>query len=258
MRDIKEAIKNGVKPVGTFIWDLPAAVLPKVFANAGYDYVILDNEHGCFSYETLLNMVQIARGSDIVALIRVPKIDRECIQRYWDMGADGIIVPMVNTAEQAAEAVALSKYAPMGRRGLAFQKGNMDYHVDGDPVAYMKYSNEKGLILVQCETVESAKNIDSILAVNGVDGIFFGPLDMSGDMGKFGRYGDAVFKDTASRVMKAARAAGKIAAAFVGDLDSAADRLREGANMLAWGTETAMLFNAAKRDVGSIRALEDF
>jgi 4-hydroxy-2-oxoheptanedioate aldolase len=258
MRDLKAAVAAGKKPVGTFIWDFGVSFLPKIFKNAGYDYVILDNEHGCFSYETLLDAIHIARGCDIAALVRVPKIDRECVQRYWDMGADGIVVPMVNTPEQAREVVRLSKYAPMGERGLAFYKGNMDFNMDADPRAYMKESNEKGFILVQCETVRGLENIDAIAAVQGVDGIFFGPLDFSGDMGLFGDYQNPSFKEAAAKVIKAARAAGKIAAAFVGDMAQAGDRLSDGANFLTYGTESAMLYQAAKGALREIQGLSGY
>lgn len=258
MRDLKSAVASGKKPVGTFIWDFGVSFLPKVFANAGYDYVILDNEHGCFSYETLLNMVQIARGSGIAALIRIPKIDRECVQRYLDMGADGLVVPMVNSASEAKEIVRLAKYAPKGCRGLAFFKGNTDFRVDIDCNQYMRESNEKSVILVQCETAKGVENIDEIVAVDGVDGILVGPLDLSGDLGIFGQYQNPKLKEAAATAIAAARGRGKIAAAFVGDLDQAKDRLSEGANMLTWATESIILYQGAKRGLEKIRGLEGF
>ncbi len=258
MRDIKKAIKDGKKVVGTFIWDFNVPFLPKMFANAGYDYVILDNEHGCFSYTDLQTMVQIAKGCDIATIVRVPKIDRECIQRYWDLGADGILVPMVNTKEQAMEVVRLSKYAPMGQKGMAFFKGNMDFRMDKDIKEYMEDSNKKGLILVQTETQESVGNIEEIAAVEGVDGVFVGPLDLSGDFGTPGTYDGDEFLAAVKKVFDTTKKQGKISACFVGNHQFLGEVLSYGVNFIAWGTDTIMFNSGITHALKKIKETKGF
>lgn len=245
MTDLKENIHNGAKPVGTFVWDYSAPAVPMTLLQAGMDFVVLDNEHGHFSYETLLCMIQLAHSCGGDALVRAPGLTREAVQRYCDLGCDGLVFPMISTPRQASEAVRLSHYPPLGEKGMAFGKGNMRYRADGDGQSFIRQINQRLLLLCQIETVEGVANVEKILAVPGVDGVFIGPLDLSSAMNRLQQFEDAEFLETVARVMKAAKLAGKIVCSYAGDEKFAAFCRAHGCDMIVWKTESSLLFEAA-------------
>lgn len=257
MRNLKAQIKAGQKPIGTFVWDYNSPIVCKSLIQAGFDFLLLDQEHGCFGYETVQLMIELAHSAGGEALVRVPMIVREGIQRYCDMGADGIVVPMVDTPEQAQAVVALAHYAPLGRKGMAFGKGNMEYVADGDWNTFVQKSLRDLTILVQAETPQSVQNAKQILAVDGIDGIMIGPLDLSASMGKLGQFEDPDFLAAVEHVLKACKRAGKIACVFAGNERFAERCYGWGCDMVIWSTESSLLYGAAKAAKETIAALAE-
>jgi 2-dehydro-3-deoxyglucarate aldolase/4-hydroxy-2-oxoheptanedioate aldolase len=255
MRDIKAAIKNGKKVIGTFVWDFGVPFLPRILAGAGFDYIVIDCEHGYFSYETIANMISNARLSNISVFVRIVQISRDHIQHVWDMGADGILVPFVETAEQAKEIVRLSKFAPQGQRGISFNRGFTDYDYNADKKQALRDANEKGVILVQAETRKAVENIDEIIAVDGIDGILVGPGDLSNDMGMLGQFTNPDFDAAVTRVLTKTKQAGKIVASYLPNYDMLKKQLDLGLEVILWGNESAILYNASKEITTRIREM---
>jgi 2-keto-3-deoxy-L-rhamnonate aldolase RhmA len=223
-----------------------------------FDFVIIDNEHGWLSYESIANMVLSAKGCGLTSLIRVPAIERECIQHYWDMGANGIVVPQIYTADDVKKVVKLSKFAPMGNKGLVFYKGNMDYNPLDDKTEFMKRSNAEGIILVQVETKASVENIDEILAVEGIDGIFIGPSDLSSDMGMFGQNDNPEFKAALKKVLNAARDKGMVAGSLALNTEQLESRIKEGCNLVAWNSDLGLFGKSVMSAMNTIQAAAGF
>jgi len=164
--------------LGMFV-GLPAPALVEMSAHVGFDFVIIDNEHGPAGFETTEHMLRAARSSGILPVVRTLETD---ILRVLDLGASGIQIPAVNTAEQARRIVAAAKYPPTGTRGAAFSTRAAGYgFFGGEP--HVKASNEGIAVIVMAETRQAIDNLDAILAVPGVDVVFFGPNDLSFSLG---------------------------------------------------------------------------
>ena len=187
----------------------PAIV--EMCAYAGFDFIIIDNEHGSASLETTEHMLRAARASDLPAVVRCLPHD---IARTLDIGAGGLQIPMVNTAAQAAALVQQIKY-PMadglpggGQRGSAFSSRAAGYGAFGGP-AHTQRSNEGIALIVMIETPEGVANAGSIASVPGVDGVFVGPNDLAHSMGFENRWTEAPVQAAIEQVLRAAAAAGK-------------------------------------------------
>lgn len=168
--------------VGCFV-NIPSPGLVELVAAAGFDFVILDMEHGAYTWECLENDIRACEVHSVPAIVRVPECRREYILRALDSGASGIQVPMVETKEMAEEVVRLAKYPPIGGRGAAFSHRAAKYGMIGDKPQYVQDANEKTKIIIHIENVPSIENLEGILSVEGLDIIFVGPTDLAVSMG---------------------------------------------------------------------------
>jgi len=157
----------------------PAPALVEMCGHAGCDFVIIDNEHGPSGIETTEHLLRAARAAGVIPVVRTLEAD---ILRVLDIGASGIQVPQVNTAEQAARIVAAAKYPPAGTRGAAFSTRAAGFGFFGGE-GHVRDSNEGTAVIIMAETRTAIANIDAILAVPGIDAVFFGPNDLSFSLG---------------------------------------------------------------------------
>lgn len=179
---LPELLRGSRPLLGMFV-GIPAPALVEMCGHAGVDFVIIDNEHGPAGIESTEHMLRAARGAGIIPVVRTLEPD---ILRMLDIGASAIQVPQVNTAEQARRIVAAAKYPPVGSRGAAFSTRAAGYgFFGGDP--HVKASNEGTSVIVMAETRMAIENIDEIVAVPGVDAVFFGPNDLSFSLGHPGQ-----------------------------------------------------------------------
>jgi len=173
------ALLRGERPLlGTFV-GIPAPALVEMCGHAGLDFVIIDNEHGPAGIESTEAMIRAARAAGVIPVVRTLEPD---ILRVLDVGASGIQVPQVNTPEQAARIVAAAKYPPVGARGAAFSTRAAGFGFFGGE-QHVRDSNEGTAVIVMVETRAALAAIDAILAVPGIDAVFFGPNDLSFSLG---------------------------------------------------------------------------
>jgi len=209
LKDIKKEMKKGNPMVGIII-PLPAPALVEMVAFCGYDFVIIDNEHGtCEVNGTTENMILAAYASDIYPIVRIPNLVMGSILKPLDMGAKGIHVPLINTKELAEETVRLAKYPPVGDRGtsLSTRAGKFGFS-SGNKKNFLNKANECNLIVAAIETKESVSNLDEILTVPGIDVVFIGPFDLSVSLGYPGELNNPVVVDVVKRIMKTTLDAG--------------------------------------------------
>jgi len=171
-------LRSGNPLLGLFV-GLPSPALVEMAGHAGFEFVIVDNEHGPASIETTEHLLRAARASGIVPVVRTQESD---ILRVLDIGASAIQVPQVESAEQAARIVAAAKYAPIGARGAAFSTRAAGYGFFGG-APHVAASNEGTAVIVMAESRRALDALDAILAVPGVDAVFFGPNDLSFSLG---------------------------------------------------------------------------
>ncbi len=238
------------KPLyGCFVtW--PSPTVCEFVATMGFDFTLIDNEHGVMNEETLENMVRASQAEGVPAVIRIPQGIYQYVQKSLDMGANGIQVPLVNTAEYARRVVELSNFPPDGKRGTAYQTRAAGYGLVADKRAYLKKANETKFVTAQIETMEAVENIDSILAVEGIDCYFIGPGDLSTSMQL--PYGDSKVNQVIDEcIVKIARA-GKIPGLLVGSPEAAKHAEELGARYIVVAINNCMS-NGAKAFLDGVR-----
>ncbi len=158
--------------------------IAEIFAKAGFDWICVDLEHGAIDLETMTNIFRTINALDCVPVARLPLNDLVWIHRSLDAGAKGLIIPMVKAAEEAERAIREAKYPPRGVRGFGYSRANM-YGMEFDE--YVKTANDEIAMVMQIEHKDAIANLEDIVKVDGVDGLFIGPLDLSGSMGITGQ-----------------------------------------------------------------------
>ncbi|HEY8530982.1 MAG TPA: aldolase/citrate lyase family protein [Limnochorda sp.] len=246
---VKERLKQGLPTVGTWI-NLPEPAVAEILAAYGMDWLVIDTEHGPMDWETVENLLRAMKGTEVVPLIRVAGNDPFLIKKALDRGAMGILVPMVNSAEEARAAVAAAKYPPEGFRGMAGTRASR-YGLDME--SYVESWNRDVLVVIQVETRAGLEHVESIAAVPGVDVLFVGPNDLSASLGIFRQYDHPLFQDAVRRIRDAARACG-VAPGYMGrDAASVLAKVDEGFTFIAAGTDVGLLKEAASATYRAIR-----
>lgn len=204
---MKEKIRGGETVLGMFLSEIAAPNLVRLMQAGGIDFVIVDCEHGCFDYAQVAAIAAVANGIGFPAIVRIPHISRESVQKYLDAGVDGLLVPMLETQAQARMLVELAKYAPEGRRGISTMRPHSNY-APGDLTAYTQAANRRVMLFVQIESLTGVENAGEIAAVKGLDGIFIGPNDLACDMGQLGQFDTEPMDTAIGKVLAAAHSNG--------------------------------------------------
>ncbi len=221
--------------------------LVEMIGYAGLDFVLIDTEHSGNTMEQVGNMVRAAEVAGTTPIVRVTANSQELILRALDSGAGGVLVPQVNTAKEAAAAVLAARYAPEGERGFAGVVRAARYGFIPLP-DYVAGANRENLVITQVEHVDAVKNLDAILAVEGIDGIFIGPADLSQSMGITGQFNDPELRRTIHSVIEKTRRTDKWAGIFCLNAEDVAYWKAAGAQFLTIASE-GMIFAAALRDL---------
>lgn len=192
---------------GTFL-NLGSATAVEIAADTGFDWLLLDLEHGSGSAADLRHMLLACRGSSAAPIVRIRSVDPDTVKFVMDSGAAGIMFPYVSTVAEAQRAVDCLKYPPIGSRGVAGAIRATNFGRDWKQ--YFSEANEHSLVVVQIETPEAVAAATDIAAVDGVDVLFVGPLDLSVNMGCPGDFSQPHFVDALKQVVEACRSHGKM------------------------------------------------
>ncbi len=192
--------------VGTWL-NLGSPVTAELAGLTGLDWVVLDHEHGPGGEETMLHQLQAVAGTPTVPIVRIAANETPRFKRALDLGAQGIMVPFVNTAAEAAAAVSALRYPPRGLRGVAKVQRAAGYGTDFEE--YYLHAHEWIVNIVQIETAQAVANLDAIAAVDGVDVLFVGPTDLTYGLGIRDQFEHPLFLDAVQRVVAAAQKHGK-------------------------------------------------
>lgn len=251
---LKQKLAAGARPIGTF-FDTASVSLMECLGRTGLDFAIIDNEHSPIEAETTAALVRASELSGICPLARVREISRPAVLKLLDVGVQGLIVPNVKTLAQVQELVNYAKYYPIGQRGFCpSRKDGWGFDGLGSVPETMRHFNGETLLFPQCETAEALAIIEDICAVDGVDGIFVGPFDLSISMGMPGQFDAPEFQAAVTRIVAACRAAGKYCMFFTGTADGVIDGFRRGFDAMAYSLDAALFIQSVKRDVENIRS----
>jgi 2-keto-3-deoxy-L-rhamnonate aldolase RhmA len=230
------------KPLIGTIYSMGAPQVAEMISDSGFDWVMIDMEHSSLSLDSVQIALQIL-GDDIIKIVRVPGNDEIWIKRVLDTGCDGILVPMVNNSEAAAKVVQYSKYPAIGQRSVGVARA----HKFGSSFKeYVDRANKDLIIMVQIEHKEAVKNVDSILAVKGIDSIFIGPYDLSASMGLMGQVDHPEVRAAIDLVKLKCKAAGIPYGIFGSTPESIEKDMRDGCTFPLCGVDASILSAAYK------------
>ena len=250
---VKSQLATGGCAFGALIFEFFSPGLPQICKNAGAEFVLFDMEHTGLGFETLKIQFALCRGLGIVPMVRVPRGEYHFIARALDVGAMGVMVPMVGSAEEAAHIVACTRYPPVGRRGAAFGFAHDDYQV-GDIDAKIAASHARTMVIPQVETVEGLDNVEKIAAVPGVDALWLGHFDLTNFMGIPGQFKHPDYLAAVDRIVAACEAHGKAAAFIATDDDWARDYVAKGFRLMGYGIDQLMLQRALGEGLAVMRS----
>ena len=252
-RSLRERAMSGETLLGSMVFEFFTPGIGQLLKLAGCEFIIYDMEHAGCSIEQLKAQCAYCRGLGVVPMVRVPRGEYHFIARALDVGAGGVMVPMVSSPEEAAQIVACAKYPPQGRRGAAFGFAHDDYS-GGDVVQKVTALNARTMVIAQIETTEGLANVERIAAVPGVDVLWIGHFDLTNFMGIPGQFKHPAFLAAIDRVVAACNASGKTAAFLTTDDDWVRDFAGKGFRLFAYGVDQSMLQQALGHGLGVLRA----
>jgi len=248
MNLFKQALKAGKVQIG--LWCGFADPYPtEIIAGAGFDWLALDCEHAPNDLRTVLAQLQAMAGTAAQPVVRLPTGDPVLIKQYLDIGAHTLLIPVVESAEQAAMLVAATRYPPQGFRGVASGRAARWGRVKD----YLATATDEVCLLIQVETRKGLGNLDALLAVEGVDGIFIGPSDLSASLGHLGNPGHPEVISAIDDAIRRITAAGMPAGILSTDTTLAQSYIDKGVTFCAVGVDTMMLSSAAVALVGRFK-----
>ncbi|WP_153723655.1 HpcH/HpaI aldolase family protein [Sporosarcina cascadiensis] len=251
---VKTMLKNGEKTMGAFV-SFYSPFVVELIGHAGFDFVLIDNEHGAFSFTEIENMIRTAELVGLTTIVRT-SYDVSDVQRALDRGAKGVQVPMINTKEDAEFVVARAKFPPYGQRGVAFSVRPARYGLDAG-VEYLDAADENVLVSIHIETQEAVDNFDEIISVPGIDIIFIGTSDLSVSMGyrKEGANHPEV-QNTMKELFRKGKEKGIIVGTFASDEESITNAYEIGAEYIGV-TVPSLIFSTLKNTVKHWEGLND-
>lgn len=246
---LKHEIRNGKTSIGTFISHV-SPDLVEIIALGGFDFIVIDREHGHLSIESTKNLLRAAELRGMSTVVRVTKNSTTDILQALDVGSQGVQVPQINTVEDAKKAINAAKYFPDGNRGLALTR-SADYG-NVDAFEYFKSANQETLISIHCENIEGFNNLDEILKLPEIDVVFLGPFDMSQSLGIPGQVNHPKLEEISLEVVRLAKKYNKAAGIFVANADEANRRIAQGFRYVTVSVIESFILSACKNELSKI------
>ena len=252
LNSVKEKLERGRTVVGTFVFEFNSAGLSAIVESAGAEFILFDMEHSTWGIDTIRWLVATTRGLPLVPIVRVPTTAYHFVARALDVGALGVMVPMVESEEQARQIVQFAKYPPIGRRGAAFMMAHDDYR-PGPMPEKVREANEQTMVIVQIETARGLDNVEEIAAVEGIDVLWVGQADLTNSLGIPGQFRHPDFLAALDRVAAAARQHDKAAGFLPTSVDEAVDVHGRGFRLLAYSGDIWLYHAALSSGLAEIR-----
>ncbi len=246
---VKQLWKDGKPAVGSWM-NLASPSCAEIMSHLGFDFLVIDAEHSPVGIETIQQMLVAMSASDTVPMVRVPSAEPATMAQILDAGAYGVIVPMVNSREDALRAVQSCRYPPKGSRSMGF--GRADQYAGKD---YKAHANDEIALVVQIEHIEAVNHIDEILSVPGIDAYFIGPADLAASMGVpvvLGDNPDPRHREAVAKIIEAGKRHGVPAGFHVATAEDANRRIADGFRFLAVGTDVFFLTGSARGTLGQL------
>lgn len=250
---VKQALKRGEVCFGTMVSAVRSPQIAQILAAAGFDFFVVDTEHGAADTESLANLMTVAYAEEIVPLVRVTDTHYHLMARTLDCGALGLVCPRVETREQVLKIVRSTKYQPLGERGAAVSGIHTAYrrvaHAD-----YMEWANEHTMVVIQIESKDAVDRIDELVSVEGVDATWIGPFDLAQTMGLVGRWDDPALVQCYERVIAACDTHGVAPGIHLRDVGRLAHWVGEGMRLATYSVDYELVIDAGRAALTSLRS----
>jgi 2-dehydro-3-deoxyglucarate aldolase len=243
-QNVKNCNLNKKITYGSWI-QIPNVFTAEIMAKSGFDWLAIDLEHGLIDLEMAFKLIQIIDCSGVIPLVRLQENDESTIRRVMDAGAGGVIVPMINTAEEAQMAVNAVKYTPLGKRSFGLGRAH-NFGLEFEE--YIQTINERSIVVIQIEHIDALKNLDQILEVKGIDAIIIGPYDLSGSLGIAGQFEHPAFKDNVQTIINTVNKSSVALGIHIvhPSRDELQKRVTEGFTFIGLGMDTIFLMEGLR------------
>lgn len=249
MKNLKQRLLNGETLNGCWL-NLGSAVTAEIVGLSGFDWVLIDLEHGAGSESTTLSQIQALEHTSAGVIVRAESTEPQRIHRVLDMGAEGVMCPKVRNADEALKVVKGLHYPPFGNRGVAKMVRATQFGLNFND--YYAKSREQILGIVQIETTEVLNHLDEVAAIDGVDVLFIGPADLSMELGIFGQFEHPLFVEVLTNIVGAAKRAGKAAGILFFNPDDYQRYHNLGIRFLACGADATFVAEGARNMAGKM------
>jgi 2-keto-3-deoxy-L-rhamnonate aldolase RhmA len=249
---VKEKLARGERAFGTMVFEFASPGLPAILANAGADYVLYDMEHSGLGMDDMKTQFALCRAAGIAPLVRPPAKQYHLLSLLLDLGAMGLMLPMVESREEAERIVSWTRYPPQGVRGAMFTGAHDDY-APGDVAEKMRIAHERTLIVALIETKKGVENVDEIVATPGVDVAHLGHFDLSLSMGMPAAFERPEMQAAFRKIVEACRKHGKTAACMAGDVEQGRGWLKDGFRMVSYSGDIWLVMNGLARGIRALR-----
>ena len=253
MYALKKRLQDGELVLGTIVSEVRNPNVVHLLARSGFEFVIVDNEHGCYNSETVSDIIAAARGAGIAVVVRICEITRENVLKPLDAGASGLLVPQVDTADQAREIVRHAKYPPFGSRGVGLRRPHSLY-ARVNCAEYLAQANANTFIAVQMETARAVENVEAIAAVDGIDCVFAGPFDLSVSLGIPGQLSHPREVEAIDTMLDACRKYQKTGGILMFDPSALRAWIEKGMRFAAYSSDITLLADAARTAVEELKS----
>ena len=248
----KKKLKNGEAVLGIRIVESKSLGVLRMMKNAGMDWVFIDCEHGSYNMETILDLSRYSNSIGLCPVVKVPELGYQNISRPLDQEAMGLIIPLIETEEQAMDAVRFTRYPPLGERGCGLDNDYCGWK--SGAAEYIEWANENILLILQIESKKAIDNIEKIAKVKGVDALLIGPLDLSVS---FGVPGEVSHPDVVKSIARVAEVCKKnnVVFGFPGSVENAAMWAKDGARLICIGSDTTFIADGCRHNLRSFREM---
>jgi len=229
---LKQRLKAGEATLGLWV-TMESPTVSEIAAHIGLDWICIDTEHGALQLQDIANHLRAVSGSSTAALVRIQGIEQGLIQRVLGLGAHGILVPRIRTAEEVEQSVCFAKYPPRGSRGMGVERSTLW----GKDISSARDANQGVLVIPMIETVQAARNVEAIMQVPDIDAVFFGPADFSASAGFVGEWEGPGIADDLVRLKNKFVARGIASGIAATDEGNGKLRIEQGFQMIALGVD---------------------
>lgn len=235
MKNLKDRLIDKELTIGSWITFSDPAVA-EIMSKLGFEWLVVDMEHSGLSFNQAQEIIRVIDLCNVTPLVRVMENNPELIKRFMDMGAHGVIVPLVNSRSDAEKAVNAVKYPPVGTRGVGLSRAQY-YSLDLE--SYRKWNQDKSIVIVQIEHIKGVENLESIMGVNGIDGFIIGLYDLSGSLGLPGEFDHPKVKETLEEIYQKSRKFDYLMGQHVvpPNPQLVLDKIQEGIKFIGFGTD---------------------